>query len=141
MWRCLQKQQIQRPLVCLDQKRAGNVLTPRAPGPKPGERQPARRDYAVWTLRACNLFMLARAVLNDAMSLTPHHIDFAWVIKTLVDEVITEARHIVLVMDQHHSANQLPMGRLIRWSTPVDRSSRSTTRQARQLADMAGSKG
>jgi DDE superfamily endonuclease len=90
-----------RPLVCLDeasQQRIGEVIEP-IPA-EPG--QPERFDYEYTRNGTANLFMISEPLLGwRAVHVTERRtaVDFAEVIRWLVEEVHEEAEKVILVMD------------------------------------------
>jgi hypothetical protein len=90
-----------RPLVCLDEaskQLVGEVIEPipAAPG------QPERFDYEYSRNGTANLFMLTMPLLGwRAVQVTERRtaVDFAEVVRWLVEEVHEEAEKVVLVMD------------------------------------------
>ena len=90
-----------RPLVCLDEasrQLIGETILPipAAPG------RPARVDYEYVRNSTANLFMVSEPLLGwRAVKLTERRtaVDFAGVIRWLVEEVHEEAEKVVLVMD------------------------------------------
>jgi len=90
-----------RPVVCLDETSKQLVGETRTPIPaKPG--QTAREDYEYKRNGTANLFMLFEPLVGwRHVKVTDRRtkIDFAHVIKELVDELDPDAEKIVLVMD------------------------------------------
>ncbi len=90
-----------RPLVCLDETSKQLVAETRTPVPTaPG--QPARFDYEYERRGVCALFMLCEPLAGwREVSVSDHRgrVDFAHVIKHLVDDVYPHAEQIRLVMD------------------------------------------
>lgn len=92
---------VRRPVVCLDEtskQLVGETRTPVAA--KPG--QPAREDYEYKRNGTANLFMLFEPLAGwRHVEVTERRtkIDFALVVKKLVDELDPDAEKIVLVMD------------------------------------------
>ena len=90
-----------RPLVCLDE--ASKQLIGEVIAPLPAERgQPARYDYEYSRGGTANLFMISEPLLGwRAVEVTERRtaVDFAEVIRWLVEEVHAEAEKVVLVMD------------------------------------------
>lgn len=90
-----------RPQVCLDEASKQLVAQTRTPLPLlPG--QAAREDYEYERRGTANLFMLFEPLAGKRrVKVTTRRtaVDFAWVIKELVDEVYPAAEKIVLVMD------------------------------------------
>ena len=90
-----------RPLVCLDE--ASKQLIGEAIGPiaaEPG--QPERFDYEYTRNGTANLFMISEPLLGwRAVKVTDRRtaVDFAEVVRWLVEEVHEEAEKVVLVMD------------------------------------------
>jgi hypothetical protein len=90
-----------RPLVCLDEaskQLIGEVIEPipAAPG------QPERYDYEYTRNGTANLFMISEPLLGwRAVKVTARRtaVDFAEVVRWLVEEVHEEAEKVVLVMD------------------------------------------
>lgn len=91
----------ERPLVCLDEaskQLIGEVIEP-IPA-EPG--QPERFDYEYTRNGTANLFMISEPLLGwRAVKVTERRtaVDFAEVIRWLVEEVHEEAEKVVLVMD------------------------------------------
>lgn len=90
-----------RPQVCLDEASTQLVAETRTPLP-PAPGQPARHDYEYVRHGVCALFMLTEplrgwreVVVSDRRTA----VDFARVIKDLVDVQYPDAEQIVLVMD------------------------------------------
>lgn len=91
----------ERPLVCLDEaskQLIGEVIEPipAAPG------QPERFDYEYTRNGTANLFMISEPLLGwRAVRVTDRRtaVDFAEVVRWLVEEVHEEAGKVVLVMD------------------------------------------
>ena len=114
-----------RPVVCLDEtskQLVGETRTPIAA--RPG--QPAREDYEYKRNGTANLFMLFEPLAGwRHVEVTDRRtkIDFAHVIKKLVDELDPDAEKIVLVMD---NLNTHKIGSLYEAFEPVE---------ARRLAD------
>jgi hypothetical protein len=90
-----------RPQVCLDEQSKQLIRETRAPLPvKPG--QPERVDYEYERNGTANLFMVFEPLAGRRrVKVTERRtkIDFAHVIRELVDEQYPEAEKIVLVMD------------------------------------------
>lgn len=90
-----------RPVICLDETSKQLVGETRNPIPaKPG--QPAREDYEYRRNGTANLFMLFEPLAGwRYVKVTDRRtkIDFAHVIKDLVDDLDPDAEKIVLVMD------------------------------------------
>jgi len=90
-----------RPLVCLDETSKQLVAETRPALPAaPG--QPARVDYEYERRGVCALFMVCEPLAGwREVSVSDHRgmVDFAHVIKHLVDDVYPEAEQIPLVMD------------------------------------------
>lgn len=90
-----------RPVVCLDEQSKQLTKETRVPVPaKPG--QPAREDYEYERNGTANLFMMFEPLVGwRHVKVTERRtkIDFAEVIKELVDEHYGYAEKIVLVMD------------------------------------------
>jgi len=90
-----------RPLVCLDEaskQLIGEVIEP-IPA-EPG--QPERFDYEYTRNGTANLFMISEPLLGwRAVKVTARRtaVDFAEVVRWLVEEVHAEAEKVVLVMD------------------------------------------
>jgi hypothetical protein len=90
-----------RPLVCLDEaskQLVGEVIEP-IPA-EPG--QPERYDYEYTRNGTANLFMISMPLLGwRAVQVTERRtaVDFAEVVRWLVEEVHEEAEKVVLVMD------------------------------------------
>jgi hypothetical protein len=90
-----------RPLVCLDeasQQLIGEVIEPIPPAPG----QPERFDYEYVRNGPANLFMISMPLLGwRAVRVTERRtaLDFAEVVRWLVEEVHEEADKVVLVMD------------------------------------------
>jgi hypothetical protein len=90
-----------RPLVCLDEaskQLVGEVIEPipAAPG------QPERFDYEYTRNGTANLFMISEPLLGwRAVHVTERRtaLDFAEVVRWLVEEIHEEAEKVVLVMD------------------------------------------
>jgi hypothetical protein len=90
-----------RPLVCLDEagkQLVGEVIRPipAAPG------QPGRYDYEYTRNGTANLFMVSEPLLGwRAVHVTERRtaVDFAEVVRWLVEEIHEEAEKVVLVMD------------------------------------------
>jgi hypothetical protein len=91
----------QRPLVCLDE--ASKQLVGEEVQPIPAEPgQPERFDYEYVRKGTANLFMVSEPLLGwRAVHVTERRtaVDFAAVIRWLLDEVHPEAQKVVLVMD------------------------------------------
>src|SRR6266542_1950120 len=91
-----------RPQVCLDETSKQLVAETRTPLPTaPG--RPARFDYEYERRGVSAVFMLCEPLRGwREVSVSDHRgmVDFAYVIKHLVDEVNPDAEQIVLVMDQ-----------------------------------------
>jgi len=91
-----------RPQVCLDETSKQLVAETRTPLPTaPG--RPARFDYEYDRRGVSAVFMLCEPLRGwREVSVSDHRgmVDFAHVIKHLVDEVNPDAEQIVLVMDQ-----------------------------------------
>jgi len=91
-----------RPQVCLDETSKQLVAETRTPLPTaPG--RPARFDYEYERRGVSAVFMLCEPLRGwREVSVSDHRgtVDFAHVIKHLVDEVNPDAEQIVLVMDQ-----------------------------------------
>jgi hypothetical protein len=89
------------PLVCLDETSKQLIGETRLPlPPEPG--QPERFDYEYVRNGVANLFMLFEPLLGwRAVQVTQRRtaVDFAHVIRWLLDEVHPEAEKVVLVMD------------------------------------------
>jgi hypothetical protein len=90
-----------RPLVCLDE--ASKQLVGEVVEPIPAEPgQPARYDYEYTRNGTANLFMVTMPLLGwRAVHVTERRtaLDFAEVVRWLVEEVHEEAEKVVLVMD------------------------------------------
>src|SRR6266849_2219703 len=90
-----------RPQVCLDETSKQLVAETRTPVPTaPG--QPARYDYEYERCGVCALFMVCEPLRGwREVSVSDHRgmVDFAQVIKHLVDDQYPDAEQIVLVMD------------------------------------------
>jgi hypothetical protein len=90
-----------RPLVCLDE--ASKQLVGEVAEPIPAEPgQPQRYDYEYTRNGTANLFMISEPLLGwRAVKVTGRRtaVDFAEVIRWLVEEVHEEAEKVVLVMD------------------------------------------
>lgn len=90
-----------RPVVCLDETSKQLVCESRHPvSAKPGT--PAREDYEYKRMGVANLFMLFEPLAGwRHVEVTDRRtkVDFAHVIKKLVDELDPQAEKIVLVMD------------------------------------------
>jgi hypothetical protein len=90
-----------RPQVCLDETTKQLVAETRTPVPSaPG--QPARYDYEYERRGVCALFMVCEPLRGwREVSVSDHRgmVDFAYVIKHLVDDVYPDAERIVLVLD------------------------------------------
>ena len=90
-----------RPQVCLDETSKQLVAETRTPVPTaPG--RPARFDYEYERRGVCALFMLCEPLAGwREVSVSDHRgmVDFAHVIKHLVDDVYPHAEQIPLVMD------------------------------------------
>jgi len=90
-----------RPLVCLDEaskQLVGEVIEPILAGPG----QPERFDYEYTRNGTANLFMISEPLLGwRAVHVTERRtaLDFAEVIRWLVEEIHEEAEKVVLVMD------------------------------------------
>jgi hypothetical protein len=91
----------QRPLVCLDE--ASKQLIGEVEKPIPAEPgQPERFDYEYVRNGTANLFMVSEPLLGwRAVQVTERRtaVDFARVIRWLLDEVHPDAKKVVLVMD------------------------------------------
>ncbi len=91
----------QRPLVCLDEaskQLVGEVAQPIPAGPG----QPERFDYEYVRNGTANLFMVSEPLLGwRAVHVTERRtaVDFAQVIRWLLDEVHPDAKKVVVVMD------------------------------------------
>jgi len=99
----------QRPQVCLDEIQKALRETPRGEIPMtPG--QPMRQDYEYKRHGKCSLFLAVEALTGFRKTWVysqRRKVDFAEVLKSLVDEVYPEAEKIVLVVDNlniHHPA-------------------------------------
>jgi hypothetical protein len=90
-----------RPLVCLDE--ASKQLVGEVTEPIPGEPgRPERFDYEYTRNGTANLFMISMPLLGwRAVHVTGRRtaVDFAEVVRWLVEEVHEEAERVVLVMD------------------------------------------
>ena len=90
-----------RPQVCLDETSKQLVADIRTPVPTaPGH--PARIDYEYERRGVCSLFMVCEPLAGwREVSVTDHRgmVDFAHLIKHLVDDVYPDAEQILLVMD------------------------------------------
>jgi hypothetical protein len=90
-----------RPQVCLDETSKQLVAETRTPLPtRPG--RPARCDYEYERRGVCALFMVCEPLRGwREVSVSDHRgmVDFASVIKHLVDDIYPDAEQIVLVMD------------------------------------------
>ena len=90
-----------RPLVCLDE--ASKQLIGEVAEPIPAEPgQPERFDYEYTRNGTANLFMISEPLLGwRAVKVTERRtaVDFAEVVRWLVEEVHEEAEKVVLVMD------------------------------------------
>src|SRR5512135_872812 len=90
-----------RPLVCLDE--ASKQLIGEVAEPIPAEPgQPERFDYEYTRNGTANLFMISEPLLGGrAVKVTERRtaVDFAEVVRWLVEEVHEEAEKVVLVMD------------------------------------------
>jgi hypothetical protein len=90
-----------RPLVCLDEaskQLVGEVILPIPAGPG----RPERFDYEYARNGTANLFMVSEPLLGwRAVHVTERRtaVDFAEVVRWLVEEVHPEAERVVLVMD------------------------------------------
>jgi hypothetical protein len=90
-----------RPLVCLDEaskQLIGEVAEPVPAGPG----QPARIDYEYTRNGTANLFMISEPLTGwRHVEVTDRRtaVDFAEVVRALVEEVYPEAEKVVLVMD------------------------------------------
>ena len=90
-----------RPLVCLDEaskQLVGEVIVPIPAGPG----QPERFDYEYVRNGTANLFMISEPLVGwRAVHVTERRtaLDFAEVVRWLVEEVHEEAEKVVLVMD------------------------------------------
>ena len=97
------------PVICLDEIQKTLRSTPRGEIPlQPG--QPLREDYEYKRSGKCSIF-LAVEPLAGFRKVWVHHqrtkIDFAEVVKALVDDVYPQAEKLVLVVDNlniHHPA-------------------------------------
>ncbi len=90
-----------RPQVCLDEASVQLVGETRTPLP-PAPGQPARYDYEYARHGVCALFMLNEPLRGWREVVVGDHrtaLDWAHVVKHLVDEHYPEAEQIVLVMD------------------------------------------
>jgi DDE superfamily endonuclease len=90
-----------RPQVCLDETSKQLVAETRMPLPT-GRGRPARYDYEYERRGVCALFMVCEPLRGwREVSVSDHRgmVDFAHVIKHLVDGVYPDAEQIVLVMD------------------------------------------
>jgi hypothetical protein len=100
-----------RPLVCLDEaskQLIGEVIEP-IPA-EPG--QPERFDYEYTRNGTANLFMISEPLLGwRAVHVTDRRtaVDFAEVVRWLVEEVHEEAEKIVLVMDNLNTHKLAPL--------------------------------
>jgi hypothetical protein len=114
-----------RPLVCLDEASKQLLSDTRSPVcVRPG--QPARQDSEYKRNGTANLFMLTAPLLGwRHIEVTDRRtgIDFAQVIKTLVDEQFADADKIVLVMDNLNT------------HTPASLYQAFTPAEAKRLAD------
>jgi DDE superfamily endonuclease len=90
-----------RPLVCLDE--ASKQLVGEITQPLPAEPgQPQRYDYEYVRNGTANLFMIVEPLAGwRAVQVTDRRtaVDFAEVVRWLVEDVYTEAEKVVLVMD------------------------------------------
>jgi hypothetical protein len=90
-----------RPLLCLDEASKQLVAQTRAPLPaEPG--QPLREDYEYQRHGTANLFMLFEPLAGQRQVKVTRRrtaVDFAYVVRDLVDVHYPEAERIVLVMD------------------------------------------
>ncbi len=90
-----------RPLVCLDEaskQLVGEVVEPIPAGPG----QPERFDYEYTRNGTANLFMISEPLAGwRHVEVTERRtaVDFAEVVRALVEEVYAEAEKVVLVMD------------------------------------------
>jgi hypothetical protein len=90
-----------RPQVCLDETSKQLVAETRMPLPT-GRGRAARYDYEYERRGVCALFMVCEPLRGwREVSVSDHRgmVDFAHVIKHLVDDVYPDAEQIVLVMD------------------------------------------
>jgi hypothetical protein len=90
-----------RPQVCLDETSKHLVAETRMPLPT-GPGRPARYDYEYQRRGVCAVFMVCEPLRGwREVSVSDHRgmVDFAHVIKHLVDDVYPTAEQIVLVMD------------------------------------------
>ena len=108
-----------RPVVCLDEQSKQLVIETRKPiPPQPG--QPAKEDYEYERNGTANLFMMFEPLVGwRHVKVTERRtkIDFAEVIKELVDEHYSYADKIVLVMD---NLNTHKVGSLYEAFTPTE---------------------
>ena len=90
-----------RPVICLDEASKQLIGETRQPlPPEPG--QPERFDYEYVRNGTANLFMVSEPLLGwRAVQVTERRtaVDFAEVLRWLVEELHPEARKVVLVMD------------------------------------------
>lgn len=90
-----------RPVVCLDETSSQLVGETRTPLPTaPG--QPARQDYEYVRNGVCALFMAAEPLAGwRSVTVSDHRakLDFAQVLKTLLEERYRSAERVVLVLD------------------------------------------
>lgn len=100
--------EITRPLICLDEKSVQLLENSRPDLPlRPG--YPRRRDYEYIRRGTCNIFMLSAPKLGQRHTLVTQRrtkLDFAKVMRYLVDVLYPEAVCIDLVLDQlntHHA--------------------------------------
>jgi transposase len=99
-----------RPMVCLDEIQKALRSTPKGEIPlKPG--QPIREDYEYQRHGKCSLFLAVEPLAGFRKTwIYPQRckIEFAEVLKSLVDAVYPDAEKIVLVVDNlniHHTAS------------------------------------
>ena len=101
----------QRPLVCLDETSKQLVAETRTPIPAaPG--QPERVDYEYERQGTANLFMIFEPLAaRRRVKVTERRtaMDFAPVIRELVDEQYPQAEKIVLVMDHLNTTSRVPV--------------------------------
>ena len=90
-----------RPQVCFDES-SKQLVGEVTPGTLPQPGQPAREDYEYVRNGTANLFMFSEPLQGRReVKVTDHRtkVDFALVIRDLVDQYYPEAERIVLVMD------------------------------------------
>ena len=101
-------------LVCMDETSKQHIKETRAPLPtRPGE--PEKYDFEYERNGVSNLFMLSAPLEGwRHVKVTNHHtkVDWAHVIKELVDEHFPEKKKIVLVMDNLNTQAKFSLCRI-----------------------------